>query len=504
MKKILYFLVFVLITHCTLITDNCKCQWTNYPLPYDGIAYTLGFYNVNAGVSCGHTINTFGEKLYYTSNSGTNWLLAYYPPEIRALVDVQFVSSTIVYACGAENGYKNFVKKYTPGFDYLPYHLRSGIISKGITELYSEYKTAFLKSTNSGVSWVKVVVFDTLTGYMNNIHFFDANTGYALIDSNSYGNTKFYKTTNAGMNWQMIKLVEAGIELDNMYFFDLNTGFVSGNKYMGGPAAEYGAIYKTTNGGSNFVKTTFSRISRIEDFTFLNSTTGIAIGTGGMDIVIGGPAITKIYRTTNAGSQWDSVSYLENRTMVNIKSIATTGTAFTVGNVVDTINGFGKISTMKTTNYGANWVVKDINQISLIMGLSLIDQNNFFMSGGDLSSSPSFARVLKSTNGGNVFVNQIGGEIPVSYSLYQNFPNPFNPVTKIKFDIAQPSLQSGKFVKLVVFDLLGREITTLVNEALQPGTYEVTFNGSNLASGIYFFRLQSAEFMDTKKMFMIK
>jgi hypothetical protein len=310
----------------------------------------------------------------------------------------------------------------------------------------------------------------------------------------------------------MIKLVEAGIELDNMYFFDLNTGFVSGNKYMGGPASAYGAIYKTTNGGSSFVKTTFSRVSRIEDFTFLNSTTGIAIGTGGMDIVVGGPAITKIYRTTNAGSQWDSVSYLENRTMVNIKSIATTGTAFAVGNVVDTINGFGKISTVKTTNYGANWVVKDINQISLVTGLSLIDQNNFFMSGGDLSSSPSFARILKSTNGGNVFVNQIGGEIPATYSLHQNYPNPFNPITKIKFDIAPLSRSKnlrgggvgGVLTSLKIYDILGKEIQTLVNEQLQPGSYEVTFDGSNFSSGVYFYKLTAGDLAQTKSMLLIK
>ena len=126
--------------------------------------------------------------------------------------------------------------KYTNQvFRHLPEYIRSKFISKGITDYSAEYKTAFLKSTNAGVNWQKVSTFDTLTGYMNNIHFFDANTGYALIDSNSAGSTRLYKTTNAGVNWQLIRMVEAGTYLDNMHFLDLNTGFVSGIANIGIP-----------------------------------------------------------------------------------------------------------------------------------------------------------------------------------------------------------------------------------------------------------------------------
>jgi hypothetical protein len=497
MKKIFSSLIFVLIIHCTLITDNCRCQWVNYPLPYDGLAYTLGFYNVNIGVSCGYILYG-GEKIYYTSNSGGNWVLASYPQEINSLVDIQFINSTTVYACGYEPVYNNNSKIFLPSIDYLPVILKNRFNPKSIDEMYSDSKTAFLKSTNSGISWVKAGVSGTLTGYMNNIHFFDASTGYALIDTGSIRNTGFYKTTNAGENWQMIKYIEGGIDLDNMYFFDLNTGFVGGYKYSNGMTDVYGVIYKTTNGGLSFVKTSFSRNSQIKDFTFLNSTTGIAIGTVN-------PGATNIYRTTNAGNQWDSVSYLPDRIMLNIESIQATGTAFVIGNVLDTINGFGKISTAKTTNYGTNWVLKDINQISLVTGLSLIDQNNFMMSGGDLSSSPSFARIFKSTNGGNVFVNQVGSELPSSYSLYQNYPNPFNPSTKIKFDIKKSVVSSQySVVILKVFDILGKEVATLVNEKLQPGTYEVTFDGLQYTSGIYFYKLQSDGFSESKKMLMIK
>ena len=89
--------------------------------------------------------------------------------------------------------------------------------------------------------------------------------------------------------------------------------------------------------------------------------------------------------------------------------------------------------------------------------------------------------------------------IPKEYKLYQNYPNPFNPVTSIEFGISK----SG-FVTLKVYDILGKEVVTLVNENLSPGTYTVKFNGSNLASGAYFYRMESGEFKDIKRMVLIK
>lgn len=83
--------------------------------------------------------------------------------------------------------------------------------------------------------------------------------------------------------------------------------------------------------------------------------------------------------------------------------------------------------------------------------------------------------------------------------LFQNFPNPFNPTTTIKF-----SVQKSQFVTLKVIDILGREITTLVNEEKAPGTYRVKFDGSNLTSGIYFYHIQMGSFSKTKKLILIK
>jgi hypothetical protein len=105
-------------------------------------------------------------------------------------------------------------------------------------------------------------------------------------------------------------------------------------------------------------------------------------------------------------------------------------------------------------------------------------------------------------------VNNFANEIPGTYKLEQNYPNPFNPVTKIRFSIpplSPPLVKVGSgVITLKVFDITGREIVTLVNGELQPGTYEVTFGGSNYASGVYFYRLTVGDFIGTKKMLMIK
>ena len=90
-------------------------------------------------------------------------------------------------------------------------------------------------------------------------------------------------------------------------------------------------------------------------------------------------------------------------------------------------------------------------------------------------------------------------EIPKEFRLYNSYPNPFNPSTIIKFDIPKPS-----FVKLIAYDILGREINTLVTEKLNAGRYEVNWDGSDYPSGVYFYRLVTDKYVDVKKMLMIK
>jgi len=98
-----------------------------------------------------------------------------------------------------------------------------------------------------------------------------------------------------------------------------------------------------------------------------------------------------------------------------------------------------------------------------------------------------------------VGIRNISSEVPERYSLSQNYPNPFNPSANIKYQIAKNSN-----VTLKIYDNLGKEVGILVNEELKAGTYESTFDGSRLSSGIYFYRLTAGDYSETKKMILIK
>jgi hypothetical protein len=98
--------------------------------------------------------------------------------------------------------------------------------------------------------------------------------------------------------------------------------------------------------------------------------------------------------------------------------------------------------------------------------------------------------------------NSVEGEVnatPTEFILYQNYPNPFNPITKIKYSVPQLSN-----VVIKVFDILGNEIETLVNEEKPAGYYPVEFNAATLPSGVYFYQLKVEDFVSTKKMILLK
>ncbi|MFA3783558.1 S8/S53 family peptidase [Melioribacteraceae bacterium 4301-Me] len=123
-----------------------------------------------------------------------------------------------------------------------------------------------------------------------------------------------------------------------------------------------------------------------------------------------------------------------------------------------------------------------------------------------LAAAPSVEGLRTAVqNARELFANVItdvveqGKQLPLSFDLKQNFPNPFNPQTTIRFELPKQS-----FVKLQIFDILGREISTLINEEKSPGYYEVKFNGNNLPSGVYLYRLQAGSFVSTKKMMILK
>jgi hypothetical protein len=100
---------------------------------------------------------------------------------------------------------------------------------------------------------------------------------------------------------------------------------------------------------------------------------------------------------------------------------------------------------------------------------------------------------------GLIAIEKIGTIIPREFTLSQNYPNPFNPTTKIMF-----ALPKSSFTKLVIYDILGMEMATIVNNQLNAGTYEAEWNASKYPSGVYFYRLEAGSFVSTKKMILIK
>jgi hypothetical protein len=188
-----------------------------------------------------------------------------------------------------------------------------------------------------------------------------------------------------------------------------------------------------------------------------------------------------IFSTTNNGTNWNPVN--NGLPDLKVNSLAISGT-----NLIAGTNG----GVILTTNGGGVWINKNQGFSPPPAVKTMLVANNYVFAG---AAGAVWRRSLSEIIG----IKNISTEIPSEFSLNQNYPNPFNPTTNIKYSIPKNS-----FVKLVVFDALGREVETLVNEKQSAGTYEATFGGTSLTSGVYFYRLTTDGFSDTKRMLMIK
>lgn len=146
---------------------------------------------------------------------------------------------------------------------------------------------------------------------------------------------------------------------------------------------------------------------------------------------------------------------------------------------------------------------------------SVISSGGSFISGGNYQVNgtlgQSFVGNISSSNNINLigfwytvegFVTDIQEEqnlLPTEYFLTQNYPNPFNPATKIQYGVKERNN-----IKIAIFNTIGEELRILINELKEPGTYEITFDASSLSSGIYFYRLQAGNFVETKKMILMR
>jgi len=152
------------------------------------------------------------------------------------------------------------------------------------------------------------------------------------------------------------------------------------------------------------------------------------------------------------------------------------------------------LTTIKYDSFGIQqWITNQQNDVSGFEKVNIDLFGNVIVTG---ASDGDYITIKYSQT---ISIQQLSTELPEQFSLYQNYPNPFNPTTKIKFDIEKAGI-----IKLKVFDILGKEIATLVNESLNSGSYETEFDGSNIMSGVYFYKLETDNFSEVKRMILTK
>jgi len=340
-----------------------------------------------------------------------------------------------------------------------------------------------LKTTNNGVNWI---VLNMNTSYnLTSLTFVNGNIGYCT------GGEGVFKSSDQGNSWQTV--LDSNFNLSECYFLNENTGYVCGGD---GPHPD--KIFKTSNGGTTWssIPTHYNTIHK--HITFLNENTGF---TGGVE---NAPSVTPFFKTTNAGLNWSPISLpLPVPADYSVKSINFVNNS-TIIILIGRYYSGGGSDLFVTKNSGMNWEhYSDRFDYATVYSVLL---NNLFTVNNSLSYGVGDdGSILKFDKDINIIrINNISQTIPNNFSLSQNYPNPFNPQTKIKFDIPVNVKGQTQNVKLVIYDLLGREVTTLVNEQLKPGSYEIDWDGSNFSSSVYFYKIISGDFVETKKMVLMK
>ncbi|MCL6493864.1 MAG: T9SS type A sorting domain-containing protein [Ignavibacterium sp.] len=190
-----------------------------------------------------------------------------------------------------------------------------------------------------------------------------------------------------------------------------------------------------------------------------------------------------VFLSTNNGTSWTAVN--TGLTFNRVYSLAVSGTNLFAG----TWGG----GVFLSTNNGTSWTAVNTGLTNTYVSSLAVSDTNLFAGteGGGVWRRPLSDMITS--------VQEIPGDVPHAFALMQNYPNPFNPSTRIPF-----SVRSSEFVSLKVYDMLGREVATLVNENLQPGTYEVQWDASHQASGLYFYQLKADGFVATRRMVLVK
>ena len=380
---------------------------------------------------------------------------------------------------------------------------------------YTANDTAYiLKTTNGGDIWNILFKQPTNTvGGFNRVQFLNLNTGYTC------GNF-LWKTTNGGLNWSQQNT--SGIFPESMFVLNQDTIWIIDSESL------TGGVFRTTNGGASWVRQLQlgsqnpnhiymynGRLGFIaKDGDYLRRTTNSGInwivdtvgnGSGFRDIyfadsLTGWKTWFNIKKTTNGGLNWFDQTTAQG-------GIIQTSFIYRFSNVnKDTIWGVGGYALYpnnqlrglvhRTTNGGTNWLFQ-IPDTSIHIGsygfCDFVNRNDGWAYVG-----------IHTTTGGDptwyTGVQQTPNAVPEEFELKQNYPNPFNPRTVIPY-----SLSASAHVKIIAYDITGREVQRMVDSYQQAGAYEVDFMGKFTASGVYFYRMTvDDKLVGTRKMILIK
>jgi len=395
--------------------------------------------------------------------SQQGWQLIYsFPEDVGAIC---FIDKNIGFAgSGFSAATKRIMKTTDAGNTWTDLI----IINNAITRIYFYNYTlgfaigengTFYKTTDSGVSWNLIQLGQTET--FRGIYFYNEQIGWICV-----GSDKIISTTNGGNNW------ESSFTTGSVANYDIE--FV--NESIGFTVGVYARMYSSIDGGATWNEMMAPLAASMFDIEFFDQINGIIVGGTG------------IARTLNGGNVWSQVL---NSGGSQLNSVRTFGSKFAWA--------VGQDKIYYSSNSGDTWTSQSFTPYSYLQQVSCVDSITVWVLGD--------RKLYGTTSGGVTDVNNETTFYPEKFSLSQNFPNPFNPATTITYQIPHAG-----FVTLKVYDILGREIATLVNEEKPAGSFEVQFNGNGLTSGIYFYQIKAGDpstssgqgYSETKKMILLK
>jgi len=341
-------------------------------------------------------------------------------------------------------------------------------------------------STNNGTSWTA----DTAGLTNNGISSIAVNGTNLFAGTNGGG---IFLSTNNGTNWTP---VNNGLSNSNsMYVSSLvvsPTGTGDTNLFAGTEAG----IYLSTNNGTSWTSVLSGNGDTYQLVVSSNGTGGTNLFAGfSLD---GGTLGGGITLSTNNGTSWTSIDlgYTGTGGCLSLAAIPNdTGVvSIYAGMYPDSANYNPGGGVFVSTNNGKSWtaVNSGLPDDEEVRSLAVSGTNLFAGTSGSGVWMRPISEMITGVTGNH-------DNLPANYSLQQNYPNPFNPSTTIKYSVPKTSL-----VTIKVYNVLGKEIATLVNEEKSAGNYSVQFTGSKLSSGVYFYRMQADSFVQTKKLLLLK